>query len=435
MTYTLHRPIPRRVAVLASIVSIALLVSGCSGGGGGGSSSGDNGASPDEGGTLVYASWEWAEPTRGAQIWDALQAYTKLHPKVTLQQKTITRADYEKTISTQLGAGGGPDVMIIPDPFLPTLEAANSLEPLNPAITAEITPALTSSNDSYKVDGKQLALVWETSNYALFWNKAILDQAGVKPPTTVAELVTAAQTIKKVTGKTGFAVRHQMNEETAWWTDFSNWPAGYGGSWSKDGKLTINSAENIAGVNALKQVYESGAFAIGDDASTYRSKFGAGDIAMIIDNSNIPFSIAAKNTVVPSSQIGASALPFPTPDSVHVANLVGVNANSKNKAIALDFVHWMYSSAAQQSLANALFPSAPGTSVKPDASLISANPWYDPFYAQGPNSRSAIIPGFETQTQPISSIILSQVSRVLTSGVSAQEAMDAAQKEAAALGR
>lgn len=432
MKYTSRRPMTRRNGMTAAVASIALLATGCSGAGS--SSTGeDAGPSPDEGGTIVYASWEWAEPGRGAQIWEALQAYAEEHPNVTLEQQAITRADYDKTISTQIGAGGGPDLMIIPDPFLPTLVAAGALEPLNTAITEEVAAGLRPINDDYEFDDDQLALVWETSNYALFWNQAILDEAGVTPPTTVPELVAAAQAIKENTGKTGFAVRHQMNEEVAWWTDFSNWPAGFGGTWSEDGELTINSPENIAGVEALKEVYDSGAFAVGDDASTYRSKFGAGEIGMIIDNSNIPFSISADNEVVPSTQIGSSALPFPEPESVHVGNLIGINANSENKAIALDFIEWMFSEPAQRSLAIALFPAAPGSEVEVDPALSEAHPWSDSFFAQGANSRSSIIEGFEAQTQPIASIILSQVSRVLTSGVSAQEALDAAQQEAESL--
>lgn len=422
----------RRTTFTASIAAAALVVSGC-GGAGDENITDDQGPSVEEGGTIVYASWEWAEPTRGEQIWQALQVYAEEHPNVTLEQQTITRADYDKTISTQIGAGGGPDLMIIPDPFLPTLVSAGALEPLNDALSDEVRENLRPINDNYDIDGEQLALVWETSNYALFWNQEILDDAGVTPPTDFAGLVEAAKTIKEETGKTGFAVRHQMNEETAWWTDFSNWPVGFGGGWSEDGELTINSPENVEALEAFKEMYASGAFAVGDDASTYRSKFGAGDIGMIIDNSNIPFSISADNTVVPSTQIGSSALPFPSDASVHVGNLIGINVNSPNKAIAKDFINWMFSESAQASLASALFPAAPGTEVMPDEALVEANPWYEAFFEQGANSRSAIIAGFEEQTQPISSIILSQVSRVLTTDTSAQEALDQAQEEAEAL--
>ncbi len=419
----------RRTAAVALGATAALVISACGSGG----STSTTAGSAQHCGTLTYASWEWVEPTRGAQIWNALSAYTKEHPCVTLKQQAVTRADYDKTMSTQIGAGGGPDIMIIADPFLPTLVAAGALEPLDAALTGDVTKALRANNADYKFNGKQLSLIWETSPYALFWNKAIIAQAGVTPPTTFEELVQAAKTVKQKTGKTGFVVRHQMNEASAWWTDFGNWPVGFGGGWSKAGKLTINSPENIKAVAALKEIYGSGAFGVGDDASTYRSKFAAGQVGFIIDNSNIPFSTVANNNVVPSSDVGASVLPFPGGSSVYVGNSVGLNVHSKNKTLAKDFIRWMYSNEAQLSLADALFPATVGTNVSAQQSKIDANPWVKAFYKQGANSRSAIIKGFETKTQPIGTIVLTEVSKALNTNTSAKDAMDAAQKEAEAL--
>lgn len=424
----------RRTAV-ALVATAALIITGCSSGG---AASNDAGSAQPSGsaqpcGTLTFASWEWLERIRGAQIWDAVSAYTKENPCVKLEQQPVARADYDKTISTQMGAGGGPDMLIIADPFLPTLVAAGALEPLDGVLPADETKALRANNANYKFNGKQLSLIWATTPYALFWNTKIIAQAGVTTPTTFAELVQAAKTVKEKTGKTGFVVRHQMNEATAWWTDFSNWPVGFGGGWSKDGKLTINSPENIKAVAALKEIYSSGAFGVGDDASTYRAKFAAGDVGFIIDNVNIPFQTTAQNNVVPSSDVGASVLPFPGGSSVYVGNSVGINVHSKNIALAKDFIRWMYSKKAQLSLADALFPSTVGSDVVAPQSKIDANPWVKAFYEQGKNARGAIIEGFETKTQPISTIVLTQVSKVLNTNTSAKDAMDAAQKEAEAL--
>ena len=100
-----------------------------------------------------------------------------------------------------------------------------------------------------------------------------------------AKLIAAAKAIKDKTGNPGFAVRHQISEETPWWIDFSNWSYGFGGAWSKDGKLTINSPENVAAVTAYRDMYKSGAMAVGDDASTFRSKFQQGKIGIDRDKS------------------------------------------------------------------------------------------------------------------------------------------------------
>src|SRR5690606_24719803 len=130
-------------------------------------------------------------------------------------------------------------------------------------------------------------------------------------PTTPEELVTAAQQIQQRTGVTGFGVRHLMNEQAAWWTDFAAWPYGFDGGWSDGENLTIDSDENIAAVQAYKAVYDSGAFPIGDDASTMRSSFAQGQLAMMIDNSAAVTAMIEGNDAVGHDEIGVSSLPFP----------------------------------------------------------------------------------------------------------------------------
>lgn len=206
------------VRLSAVLVAVGMALAGCSGtttpsapG-----SEGSGGAAKLSG-TLTFANWQWLEPGRGDSILAAVKKYETKNPNAKIQKQEITRADYEKTISTQIGAGAGPDILIVPDPFFPELVSAGALEPVDDVVQA--STGLRDSNNNYKADGKQMSILWEAVPYALVWNKALLDKAGVKPPTTVDELAAAAKAIKDKTGKTGFVVRHQMNEESPWWTD------------------------------------------------------------------------------------------------------------------------------------------------------------------------------------------------------------------------
>lgn len=421
----------RNMTAVALLASAALVLAGCSGG----SKPSENTGSAKDGGTLTFASFEWQEAGRGAPLWDAVSAYMKVNPAATLKKLEVTRADFERTMSTQIGAGGGPDILIIPDPFFPTLAASGALEPLDKVVAAVGDKVLRASNDTYVVDGKQLSLVWEANPYGLYWNKKIIDQAGVTPPTTFDQLVQAAKTVKEKTGKIGFVVRHQLNEATPWWFDYSNWPYGFGGSWSQDGKLTINSPENIKAAAALKEIYSSGAFGIGDDASTYRSKFAAGEIGFVLDNAGSVKQTLASSKVLLPADVGSSVLPFPGGGSVYVGNSLGINAHSKNKALAKDFLRWMYSTKdVQTALAAAFFPEGVGTNARAPQDMYDANPWAAPFLKQLEHSKSVIIEGFGTKTPQISLIVLTQVQKMLTSDMSAKEAMNTAQKQAEALG-
>lgn len=418
----------KRLRAAALVAGVALAVSACSGGGG---ATGGEGPSVEEGGTLTFANWQWLEPGRAETIFGAVNGYTDENPNVTLKQQSITRADYEKTISTQIGSGAGPDILIIPDTYFPELASSGALEPLDAVISEEDEARLASNNKDWTYDGEQLAYVWESVPFAFFWNEQILDEAGVEPPTTFDELLSAAKAIKSKTGKTGFAVRHQMNEEPVWWIDHSNWELGYGGGWSDGEKLTINSPENVQAETDFKQMYDSGAFSVGDDASTYRSKFAAGEIGMVIDNSSALLTMV-KDGSVDSGKVGASALPFPGDGSVYAGFGIGINANSENKELAKDFIRWMYTPEAQTALAEGLFPSSVGTDAKAPEEMLNQHPWVDEFFAQLPTAENAVVKGFETETPVIRKIVLTQIERILTQDVDPQEALDAAQKEAEA---
>lgn len=419
-----------RLRIATLVAGSALVLAACSGGGGG--SAGGEGSSAKEGGTLTFADWQWLEPGRAETIFAAVNGYSSENPKVKIKKQSITRADYEKTISTQIGSGGGPDIFIVPDTYFPELAESGALEPLDGVLASADEERLSEANKDYVHEDEQLGLVWETVPFAFFWNKKLLNQAGVTPPTSFDELLAAAKRIKSTTGKTGFAVRHQMNEEPVWWLDHANWEYGYGGGWSDGEKLTINSPENVAAETAFKKMYDSGAFSVGDDASTYRSKFAAGEIGMVIDNSSALLTMVKDNKVVPSDQVGASALPFPTKGSAYAGFAIGINANSKRKALAKDYIRWMYTQDAQAGFAKGLFPSSVGTDAQAPEALGTANPWVDPFFAQLPEAKNAVVTGFEAQTPVVRKIVLTQIERVLTEDVDPQKALDQAQQEAEA---
>jgi multiple sugar transport system substrate-binding protein len=419
----------RRLTHIGAALAVVLCATtACSGGSG---KSNDGGASAASGGELTISNWQWLEPNRGDKLWEAVTAYQKVNPKATFKKQSIARADYESTISTQLGAHNGPDLIVIPDTFFATVAKSGLLEPVDDAVPADEKKALNATNDFGKYKGKQLAYTWETVNYAMFWNKALLAQAGVQPPKDFDSLLADAKAIKEKAGVPGFAVRSQMGEETPWWVDFSNWPYGFGGQWSKNDKLTIDAPENIKAVASFKQMYDSGAMTTGDDASTFRTKFSQGKIGMMIDNSSaLTTMVGGDKNAVKSADVGASPLPFGTSASANVGEWIGINKYSKNKALAKDFLRWLYTSDAQKNLAAALGASSPGTNAPADETFTQANPWVPVYKAQANDSRSSVVEGFADKTPQIRHIVLSHVSEVLHNNVDPATAMKAAQAEA-----
>lgn len=328
----------KHIAPLVMLTAAALVLSACSAGGEGQGAKNEDASAHS--GTLTFGSWQWLEAGRGDVMWDIASGYEKVNDKAKMKQLAIPYKDFPTTMKTQIGAGSGPDIMVLVDTNFAEFAKAGVLEPLDNVLPAKQKATLNSTNEGGVFDGKQLGLTWEVVNYALMWNNKILAKAGVEAPTDMASFLSAAKAIKEKTGLPGFAARHQISEETAWWEDFSNWPYGFGGNWSEGGKLTIDRPENIAAVTAFKSMYDSGAMPIGDDASTFRTKFREGNIGMLIDNSSVALSVTAGNAALTGMDVGASALPFPSPAAARSAVYVVINKNSKNKELAKDWLKW-----------------------------------------------------------------------------------------------
>jgi multiple sugar transport system substrate-binding protein len=415
-------------------IATLLVAGGCggstsnnsTGGGGGQSLAGGSGGHT----TLTIADWEFLEPNR-TQVWKILQTYENTHPNVTLKKEAVSYADYPATMETQIGARGGPDLLVMVDNNFQQLASAGVLEPLDNVLSPADKANLTDVNQQGAINGHQYGYGWETVIYDFFYNKKLLAQAGVKPPTDLASFIAAAKAVKEKTGNWGFAARNQLNEEEAWYEDFTGtWIAGYGGSWSSNGRLTIDSPQNIQAVTAFKQMHDSGAMDTGDDASTFRQKFAQGKVAMMLDNSDALFTMVHNNHVVRSTDVGASSPPFPTNHTGRQLLLLGVNKYSKNTAAANDFLNWLYAPKQQKALAAAVAPETVGSTAQPPSSFARENPWAPVFWKQVEFGQSLLISGHADKTPKVGHEIMPQIARVLAGQTSPAEALHSAQSAA-----
>lgn len=378
---------------------------------------------------LTFANWQWLEPGRGEALWNSMLKYQEKNPNVALKKLEITRADYEKTLQTQMGAGGGPDLLIVPPALLPELATAGLLTPLE-----DVSEKGDGHVEQETFDGERLAYTWEIVNFGFFWNKNLLAEAGVEPPTDMDGVIEAAEAITAATGKPGFAARHSLNEEQPWWADFTNWPYGFGGGWSKDGELTIDDPKNVEAVTAFKKLYDSGAMPVGDDASTFRSRFKNGEIGMMFDNASVLFTMLDGNEVLTPNDIGVAPLPFPTENSSLITNFVGVNRNSDHAEEAMDFIRWLASPAGQESSAQGLFPTLNATAATPSADIVAEHPWIEA-YSEGAKTAkgSPVIAGFELETPQIKTMVMKAIEGVLINGDDPADALKRVQEAAEAL--
>ncbi|WP_432876742.1 ABC transporter substrate-binding protein [Kribbella sp. CA-245084] len=111
--------------------------------------------------------------------------------------------------------------------------------------------------DTMKTDKGYVAVPWQTDVRPLWYNKALLDQAGAKVPTTWDELLTAGQALKKI-GVSGFATGSGSDNNLGAHTMVAMMVNNGGGLFDPDGKPDCVTDANIEAMTFVKQLAGEG---------------------------------------------------------------------------------------------------------------------------------------------------------------------------------
>ena len=370
---------------------------------------------------LTFAGATFAEAGRGDKLRAWVDKYNKSQNEIEVQAIAIPFSTLANTVFTQMGGGGGPDLVRFDQIDFYAAVPAGRILPFDDYIKdSEFN--FSAPNDYLKVNGKRYGVAFEISNYVLLFNKALLKD-GV-PPKDFGEFTAMAKAATG-NGNYGFAFRATMAERAGFWQDLCNFVFGFGGRWSDGTNLTLNAPKVVEGVAAYKQMFELGATPRGADAATYRRMFWEGKLAMEVDNGGVA---GIFNQQAPNLPFTAAPSPFPTRAQGLILAPLTVNANTKNKDAAFKFVRWTLQPENQRELQDILGASSVATPVPRSAEDLAAKPWLKVYDDQTPNSVPQLVLGFETRTPEIQQVVLEQVLKVLQGGMDAQKAMDEAQQ-------
>jgi multiple sugar transport system substrate-binding protein len=371
---------------------------------------------------LTFAGVTFSEAGRGDRLKAWVEKFNKSQDKIEVQPVALPFATLANTVFTQMGGGGGPDLVRFDQIDFYAAVAAKRILPFDDEIK-DSDYSFTAPDKYLKVDGKRYGIPFEISNYVLLYNKTLVKDG--KAPTTFDEFL---ETAKAATGggNYGFAYRATMAERPGFWQDLCNFVYGFGGRWSDDaGNLTINSPKVIEGVSAYKKVYDAGVTPKGTDASTYRRMFWENKLAMEIDNGGVAGIFYQQ---APNLPLAAVPSPFPTRAQGLILAPLTVNANTKNKDAAFTFVKWALQPENQKDLQDLLGASNVATVVERSPEILAAQPWLKVYDEQTPNSVPQLVAGHETKTPEMQQIVLEQVLKVLQGGADPKKAMDDAQR-------
>lgn len=424
----LRRTGMRSFAVVATVALVAS-VAACSGSDGGtgqlsSSATGDgSGTGSNESVTLTFAASVFGDPGQGDVYRAMLEEFNNTHDNIQVATAAIPFERLASTVTTQMAGGRGPDLIRFDINDFYQIAEDGLVAPLD-EIDGEALGLEPNSDSLCDFDGVRYCVVFQTAAHALIYNADLVTD----PPSNFQEFV---ETAKAATNGDvyGFAFRTSLAEEPGVWGDLWNWAVGYGGSFSRDGELTVNDPGIIEGAKAFQEMYNSGAIPKGTTASEYRTMFGEGKLAMEIDSASLVGLLLGMN---PDLNLGVVPNPFPERAQNEVFAVLAVNAASPNTAAAQEFIKWWLQTENQKIIQSAVVAGAAAIPAERSAEDLAKYPYYPVFDGLVATSHPGVVDGFETETPTIRKMVVEEFVKALQTNGDMQAAFDRAQERATA---
>lgn len=260
-----------KLPLVAAVTASGLLLTACGGG------SGDAEANGIE---LEFPSWQAEDPAFGPWWKEVIAAYEKENPDVSIDFYQLPFGSYVDQMTTRFAANDQPEIVQLPARNATEFASRGWLEPLSDRLSkTDIPETWTPLQEEMDWDGQPYGVLLLGYGYTLYYNEKLLDDAGVKVPTSPEELASAAQAVTG-NGNFGFGATTQQSPDN--YTELMAFVVGNGGALSDDqGNFQAESPEFIEAMNQYREVLEEAP--AGMQSQQRNELFLNGNIAMLLD--------------------------------------------------------------------------------------------------------------------------------------------------------
>jgi len=293
--------------------------------------------------------WAWDKNFNIPIMEEAAKIYSAKNPNVTIKVVDYAKADVETKLQTGLVAGAAdslPDITLVED------YNAQKYLTSYPGKFADLTASVKGSDFAkYKVDavtleGKTYGVPFDSGVSGMFYRTDILEKAGYKADAmkdiTWDQFIKIGKDVKTKTGKAmvsmdvynDAAILREMIQSCGQWY------------FDKDGKVTMaNNQSLIDAVKKYKEIQDAGIVKNTVGWGDWVASMNKGDVATV--NTGVWIIGSIKAAADQSGKWAVAAFPrLTTSNSVNATNLGGsswyVLNDSKNKAVAIDFLKTVY---------------------------------------------------------------------------------------------
>jgi ABC-type glycerol-3-phosphate transport system substrate-binding protein len=245
----------------------------------------------DEPITITWASWALAEESLKPTYLSMINEFMRQNPTIKVETVAYPYSQYKDQIIISAAGGNAPDVVHVKEEWIPPLIDLDCLLPLNefidPAVRDDYFPSVLGG---VTYDGEIMCAPWFNSPYAMFYNKTLMDKAGITDlPKNLSELFAAARKISALGNdangnKIYGYLQPNSKKETGVGYNFFPIMWGYGGEFVDDqGNVTINTPENVEAFSVIHDIFVDKISPNGTDFKDARNLFAQGLIGFYYD--------------------------------------------------------------------------------------------------------------------------------------------------------
>jgi len=364
-------------------------------------------------------------------------AFEKAHPDINVNLEFVPyEALHDKIVAARGAGGNGYDVVLFDAIWPAEFSKFDLLQDVGSRINAdEKAQIFPGAMKTVMFNGKTLGMPWILDTKYLYYNKAMLEKAGISElPQTWQQVMEDARVIKQKNIVT-YPLVWSWSQAEALVCDYTTLVSGFGGQFYQNGKLDFSSPASQQAVKLMKSSLDEG---LSNPASReyleedVRKAFSNGDAAFALNWTYMYNMANSASQSKVAGQVGIMPAPGDAPGKAGAVNGsmgLGIAKGSTHADQAWQYIRYITSQPVQNNYARLSLP-------------IWKSSYQDPAVMKGQESlikaadRSLNVMLSRPETADysrLSNTLQQQLQQVLTGGATPEAAMQAVDKSAARL--
>tara|TARA_R110002020_G_scaffold455985_1_gene672241 strand:- start:1687 stop:2964 length:1278 start_codon:yes stop_codon:yes gene_type:complete len=297
--------------------------------------------------------WQYVFDSRVQAMDQLIEKFEAANPDITVKQTTFPYADYQTRVVAAKVAGQGPDVVQLFYGWTDQFVNGGLIQPLDPAVFphAEIEADFFPIVSAMKRGEDYYGLPTAVRSLALFYNKALFDEAGLQPPTNLDELLAAAEATTKRDGSgnitTAGITMDMAGQDHHWWREVLVRQNG-GVPYDSDGNVAYNDAAGAAALKFYTDLQTEKKVGLVGFMDEGQAAFRAGLAAMTIDGTFRLGAFADNPFEWGVVELPADANGMRSNYSSYFANGIGATSTGEELVAAQKFLQYISSPEAME---------------------------------------------------------------------------------------